>query len=58
MKSKNFFQENIQLIDPRQNPLDYNLNAGLIALSKEVEELRNTVLTQARQIESLLQRLR
>lgn len=54
MNSAKFFQENVQLIpNPRSDALNYNLNAGLYQLSREVSELHQLLQQQRQQIAHL-----
>lgn len=43
-RAVDFFRENCNMFsDPTQTPEKYNLYSGLIALAKEVEEIKNTL---------------
>ncbi|WP_291740475.1 MULTISPECIES: hypothetical protein [unclassified Limnobacter] len=51
--SQKFFEENVTLISPQKDPVLHNLNAGLLALSREQSKTQ----AQVEQILEIVERL-
>lgn len=43
MQSSECFEDNIKRLDPSTDPLNWNLNNGLLLLAKEVQRLQQDV---------------
>ena len=54
MNSKKFFQDNSRYINPKTDPVMHNINAGLLALSDEIEALQKNQKLLQRQFDALL----
>ncbi|HEX5464419.1 MAG TPA: hypothetical protein VFW88_06855 [Burkholderiales bacterium] len=52
--AKDCFADNIRRLDPRVEPIQYNLNQGLHLLSEQVDRLRREQADMAAQMQSLL----
>jgi len=52
-----FFRENVQLTDPKKDPVSWNLNDGLLCLSQAIEQELGTrnreIASLARQVADL-----
>jgi len=49
MNSSKFFEDNRKRIDARDQPVEHNMNEGLLALSHEIAQLRSQ-LAQANEL--------
>lgn len=58
LQAKKCFSENCDLVDPAAKPLEWNLNAGLLALTKATERDAEETHRLLKQILDELQRRR
>lgn len=61
MSAKKFFIENTRLISPQTDPKSWNLNSGLLAMAKEIEQLTSDlrrVQQELHQVSHRVQHLR
>lgn len=53
MSAAKFFNDNLLRLDPKADPLSWNLNAGLQALAKQLDEIQTEQNRQKRELSGL-----
>lgn len=48
-----FFEDNINYLDSQKDPVQWNLNQGLLALAKQIQRIENDQNSVAREVKSL-----
>jgi hypothetical protein len=55
-----FFEDNLQRLGsnaPREKPLEYNLNSGLLALCKEITQMQSDISALSRQLTEIKRKI-